>query len=115
MSHTNGGPDRDELALPDYDHLPVATLGTRIAALTEEQVQQLLEYEHAHADRVPVTTVLEGRLDALRNGAEPSGRIAEETPEVQQTQHGSKVSGESGPKVDAPSLSKPNNPNQPYA
>lgn len=108
-------PERDELPLPDFDHLPVATLGSRIASLSEEQVSTLLEYERAHGDRMPVKVVLEGRIDALRNGAEPSGTIAEETPEVQQTQHGSKVKETSGPEVDAPSLGGPINPDQPYA
>lgn len=108
-------PQRDELPLPDFDHLPVATLGTRIASLSEEQVTALLEYERAHGDRMPVKAVLEGRIGALRKGAEPSGTIAENTPEVEQTQHGSKVKETSGPKVDAPSLSDPINPDQPYA
>ncbi len=108
-------PERDELALPDFAHLPLGTLPMRIAPLTEKQVNELLEYERAHANRLPVIVVLEGRVSALQAGATPSGSIAAETPEVEHTQHGSKVDGASAKQVDTGSLGGPMNPNQPFA
>ena len=39
-------PNRDELPLPDYDHIPNGTLPTRITGLDESQVEQLLSLIH---------------------------------------------------------------------
>ncbi len=64
---------RDDLPLPDFDHLPVGTLTHRIRALDASGLEKVLEYERAHGDRMPVVTVLEQRLEELRGGAEPSG------------------------------------------
>lgn len=89
-------PDRDELPLPDYDHIPNGTLPTRITGLDESQVEQLLTYERAHGDRLPVVQVLERRLEALRNGAEPSGTQVPDTPEAGGSRTGSAVTPESG-------------------
>lgn len=64
---------RDDLPLPDYDHLPVGTLAQRVRALDAPALEKVLAYERAHGDRMPVVTVLEQRLAELRAGAEPSG------------------------------------------
>ncbi|MFC4469756.1 hypothetical protein ACFPH6_35535 [Streptomyces xiangluensis] len=69
MSHT----DRDTLPLPDYDHLPLGGVRTRIRALSADQVEQILAYERAHADRTPVVEVIKARLAELASGAEPTG------------------------------------------
>jgi hypothetical protein len=61
------------LPLPDYDQLPAASVEHRIRSLDSDEVRQLLEYEHAHADRTPVEEILTARLDQLDAGAEPSG------------------------------------------
>lgn len=66
-------PDRSELPLADYDHLPVATLQHRIRALAADELRALLDYERAHADRVPVVELMTARLDQLAAGATPSG------------------------------------------
>ena len=63
----------DDLPLPDYDHLPVASLAQRVRTLDSEGVQALLGYESAHGNRLPVTEVLKARLRELEQGAEPSG------------------------------------------
>jgi hypothetical protein len=77
-------------------------------------VQQLLDYEHAHGDRLPVVQVLEHRIQALADGAEPSGAIEQDMPEVTSTQGGSKVSpATAGPKINPPSQGVPTNPAQP--
>jgi hypothetical protein len=104
----------DDLPLPDYDHLPVGVLGSKISGLDERGVQQLLDYERAHADRPPVVQVLERRIEALRQGAEPSGAVPEAAPEVSGTSGGSPVSPEtSGPPINPPSQGTPFNPAQP--
>ena len=110
----NDVPQHDELPLPDYDHLPTGTLPTRISGLNEAGLAQLLAYERAHGNRLPVIQVLENRLTALQNGAEPSGPAVPDTPEVSQTQHGSRVTpATSGPPVNPPSQGDPTNPSQP--
>ncbi|MFC8564572.1 hypothetical protein ACFUIW_02225 [Streptomyces sp. NPDC057245] len=65
--------ERDGLPLPDYDHLPIGGLESRIRSLGAREVEDLLAYERTHADRVPATEVLTARLDQLRSGAGPSG------------------------------------------
>ena len=65
--------DHDSLPLPDDDHLPVPALAQRVRTLDAAGVQALLDYENAHGHRLPVTQVLQERLDELAGGAEPSG------------------------------------------
>jgi hypothetical protein len=106
--------DRDELPLPDFDHIPLGTLPSRISALDESGVQALLDYEQEHGDRLPVVEVLRHRIEALRNGAEPSGAIEQNMPEVTSSQGGSPVSpATTGPKINPPSQGVPTNPAQP--
>ena len=107
--------DRDDLPLPDFDHIPLGTLPSRISALDAAGVQQLLDYEQAHGDRLPVTEVLRHRIEALQNGAAPSGSIEQDMPEVAPAAGGgSKVSpATTGPKINPPSQGVPTNPAQP--
>ncbi|WP_037679938.1 hypothetical protein [Streptomyces griseus] len=63
---------RGTLPLPDYDHLPIGGLESRVRSLAAGDVEKLLAYEHEHADRRPVTEVLTSRLEQLRAGAEPT-------------------------------------------
>ncbi|MET7935583.1 hypothetical protein [Streptomyces sp. NPDC005322] len=62
----------DELPLPGYDHLPLSALQHRIRPLNADDLRRLLEYERAHADRLPVIEVLTARLRQLESGAAPS-------------------------------------------
>ena len=74
----------DELPLPDYDHLPLGSLEGRIRSLDADGLTALLDYERAHGDRLPVTQLLERRLEAVRGGAELSeGSPLAATPELQ--------------------------------
>ena len=66
-------PTHHALPLPDYDHLPLASLIQRIRTLEPEALDTLLTYERAHADRLPVTEAMQARLAELAAGAEPSG------------------------------------------
>lgn len=65
-------PARNTLPLPDYDHLPIGGLESRVRSLTAEEVEELLAYERSHADRLPVTELLTARLEQLQAGAEPT-------------------------------------------
>ncbi|MDN5916773.1 MAG: hypothetical protein L0I76_16975 [Pseudonocardia sp.] len=66
--------DRSELPIPDFDHLPENGLANRIRTLDATGLETLLDYERAHADRLPIVSLMENRLSALRDGdAEPTG------------------------------------------
>lgn len=106
-------PEHKDLPLPDYDHLPVGTLSTRITGLAEADVAQLVNYEKAHGNRLPVLQILEKRLQDLQGGAEPSGPQAPSTPEVATgTPAAQQPASVPGPKVNPPSHGVPNNPSQ---
>jgi hypothetical protein len=109
-------PTHDELPLPDYDHLPKGSLPSRIKALDRGGVEQLLSYERAHGNRLPVVLILEQRIQTLSEGAEPtSGSVTGERPEAPLAPAGaSPVSpATAGPVVNPPSHGDPTNPAQP--
>lgn len=107
-------PDRAALPLPDYDHIPLGTLPSRISALDTNGLRQLLAYEEAHGSRLPVVEVLRHRLTALEQGAEPSGAVEQDMPEVTSSQTGSPVGpATAGPPINPPSHGDPTNPAQP--
>src|SRR3954468_6619352 len=106
----------DQLPLPDYDHLPVEGLTSRIRTLDAQDLLTVLEYEKAHANRLQVVTVMENRLSSLRDGAQPSGGHPAAPPDGDPAPAatGSKVSeATSGPPVNPPSAGDPTNPAQP--
>jgi len=108
--------EHDQLPLPDYDHLPVQGLASRIRTLDSAGVETLLQYERAHADRLQVVTIMENRLVALREGAQPSGGdpAAPAADDPVPAAGGSKVSeATTGPKINPPSQGDPTNPAQP--
>src|SRR5690625_1495262 len=106
-------PEHHELPLPDYDHLSVDSLSHRVRTLDADGVRQLLAYERQHGDRLPVTTVLEQRLEALLAGAEPTGGSPEAAePEAPAPPDGgSQVPPEThGPATNPPAQGDPTNP-----
>jgi hypothetical protein len=107
--------ERDALPLPDFDHIPLGTLPSRISALDEAGVQALLDFERAHGDRLPVVQVLERRIESLRGGTQPSGAVEQDMPEVTRSSSGSSVSPDTSnaPKINPPSQGVPTNPAQP--
>jgi hypothetical protein len=108
--------DRDELPLPDYDHLTLGELPTRIGSLDADALRQLLAYEREHGDRLPVVQVLEHRLAAVESGAGLTGGDprASTPASALSPEGGSKVGPEtSGPPVNPPSHGDPTNPAQP--
>jgi hypothetical protein len=109
-------PEHDTLPLPDYDHLPVGSVISRIRTLDAEGLQTVLTYEQSHANRVQVVSAMTHRLDELKAGAQPSGGA----PDAAQPEHagapagGSEVSeATSGPPMNPPSHGDPTNPGQP--
>ncbi|MCU1442304.1 MAG: uncharacterized protein JWQ59_454 [Cryobacterium sp.] len=108
--------DRDDLPLPDYDHLPLESLRQRIRTLDVTELSAVLAYERAHGDRLPAVQAMERRLDQLRDGASPSGGdpagIAPERaggPNAPRQTDGST----DAPPVNPPSHGDPTNPAQP--
>ena len=76
------------------------------------QVQQLIDYETEHGNRLPVQVVLEQRLDALKNGATPSGQIDTEHPEIPaaSTSPGVSPATTTAPAINPTSHGDPTNP-----
>jgi len=109
--------EKTDLPLPDYDHLPLGTLETRLHALDEPGVAALLDHEKAHGDRLPVVQLLEARLGRLRDrdGAATSGGL----PDVELSVGAAPGGGSSvdpstsGPPMNPPSQGDPTNPAQP--
>ena len=108
--------ERDDLPLPDYDHLPVGSLISRVRTLDADGLRAVLAYEKGHANRIQVVQALDHRLAGLEAGAQPSGG----DPQAAQPEHapaaagGSQVSeATSGPPVNPPSHGDPTNPAQP--
>lgn len=83
-------PDPEELALADFDQLADGTIRHRIRSLSAPEVRQLLEYERAHSNRMPVIEVLTSRLDQLAAGSTPS-EGGEEPEQVEHAKGGSKA------------------------
>ncbi|MCH5672011.1 hypothetical protein [Streptomyces gilvus] len=96
-------PARDTLPLPDYDHLPIGGLESRVRSLSADEVEELLAFERSHADRLPVTELLSARLGQLHAGAEPtSGNPGAPRPEHSGGRSGSPVSPATSPQPFSP-------------
>ena len=107
---------RDDLPLPDYDHLQVGSLTSRIRTLGQDDLQTLITYERSHANRIQVVAAMENRLTSLKAGAQPSGGDpSAATPESAPSAEGGSKASEttSGPPVDPPFQGVPTNPAQP--
>jgi hypothetical protein len=106
-------PRHSDLPLPDFDHLPIGSLATRIRSLDADQLSIVLAYEKQHGDRLPVVQVIQERLDELEAGAEPThGSPAAARPEMQQgPEGGDRVTPQTaGPPITPPSHGGPTNP-----
>ncbi len=107
----------DELPLADYDHMTLGSLRGRMRSLHIPQLVQIRDYEKAHADRLPIVTMLDNRIAKL--ASDPTaplsgGSAGAPAPGQRATRRGSKVTPEtSGPKVNPPSAGVPTNPQQP--
>ncbi len=111
----------DELPLPDYDHMTLGSLRGRLRTLSVEQLVQLRTYEKAHADRLPVVTMLDNRIAKLAAdpAAAPAGRPSTEPAPEQRAAAGAGAAGSkvspatTGPVINPPSQGDPTNPTQP--
>lgn len=115
-SDADDGPARADLPLPDYDHLPLGSLTSRVRSLNADQLTTLLAYEQQHAARLPVVQMLHARLEAVRSGAELSdGSPVAETPETAPPPDGTTPASAAtaGPVINPPSQGVPTNPAQP--
>jgi hypothetical protein len=106
----------DDLPIKDFDHLQVGGLTSRIRSLGAEDLQTLIGYERAHANRFQIVQIMENRLTSLKSGAQPSGgdpaAVGADAPAP--AEGGSKVSeATSGPAMNPPSHGDPTNPAQP--
>ena len=110
--------DHDDLPLPDYDHMTLGSLRGRLRSLTVEQLVQVRDYEKAHADRLPVVTMLDNRIaklatdsSATPSGGDPAAPAPDQAPAAG---GGSKVQpATGGPAQNPPSAGDPTNPAQP--
>ncbi len=73
----------DDLPLPDYDHLTLGSLRGRMRSLDLPQLIQVRDYEKAHADRLPIITMLDNRIAKLADdptaplsGSDPTAAAA---------------------------------------
>jgi hypothetical protein len=110
--------DHDDLPLPDYDHLTLGSLRGRMRALDVPQLVQVRDYEKAHANRLPIVTMLDNRIAKL--ATDPTAPLSGSTPtkdvpaKPRAGKRGSKVDpATTGPKINPPSQGDPTNPAQP--
>ena len=59
------GVSRDELPIPDFDHVTAGSLRGRLRRLSLDELRTLRDYEQAHAARLPILTMLENRIAKL--------------------------------------------------
>jgi hypothetical protein len=52
----------DELPLPDYDHMTLGSLRGRLRSLDLVSLVRIRDYERAHANRLPIVSMLENRI-----------------------------------------------------
>ncbi len=64
-AQAGGLKDAKDLPLEDFDHISAPQLRGRLRRLDRVQLVQLLDYERAHAHRVPIVVMLENRLTKL--------------------------------------------------
>ena len=106
VSATVGGEvlAHDELPLPDYDHLTLGSLRGRMRSLDLPQLIQIRDYEKAHANRLPIVTMLDNRIAKLATDPTTPLSGGGRTPEEKSgTAGGSKVS----PQTADPGASNP--------
>lgn len=105
----------EELPLPDYDHLTIGLLQTRLRSLDRNALRTLLEYERDHAQRPAALTFIESRLRQLEDGGEPAtGDPTTSEPGTPAPAGTSAVSpATSGPATNPPAHGVPTNPAQP--
>ncbi|MCW2587170.1 MAG: hypothetical protein JWN55_2686 [Frankiales bacterium] len=91
----------DELPLPDYDHMTLGSLRGRLRSLSLEQLVQVRDYEKAHANRLPVITLLDNRIAKLASDASATPSPGGAAPVLPAPSADGKVSKAAAPKKTA--------------
>jgi len=67
ITATVGGPvvDREDLPLPDFDHLTLGAVRGSMRSLDLSQLVQLRDYEKDKGNRLPIVTMLDNRIAKL--------------------------------------------------
>lgn len=94
---STGVPSHDELPLPDYDHMTLGSLRGRIRSLTVPQLVQVRDYEKAHADRLPVVTLLDNRIGKLATDEAATPSAGGQAPVLPSAASSGKVSKKAAP------------------
>ena len=108
--------ERDDLPIPDFEHLAIGDLTHRVRSLDADGVRRLVDAEEARGRRAPVLQVLHARLDQLEAGAEPSGgdpARAVDDLAPPPSSPGPVTGPTDAPKINPPSHGDPTNPAQP--
>ena len=114
-------PDHDELPLPDYDHMTLGSLRGRLRSLDVNELVAVRAYEKAHANRLPVVTMLDNRIAKLSTGESTPSGGASSAPAPEQVETAKTPTGDSkvspatttAPAINPPSAGDPTNPAQP--
>ena len=92
----------EDLPLEDYDHLTLGSLRGRLRSLDVTQLVRLRGYEKAHANRLPVVTMLDNRIAKLATDAATAPSPGGEVPPTAKASAGGKVSGPAAARKRAP-------------
>jgi hypothetical protein len=104
------------LPIPDYDHLTLGDLVTRIRSLDAVGIEVLLEHEAHHAARPAAREMLQHRREELNQGAQPSdGDPSAPAPDLGPANPSPDQASPQteGPPQNPPSHGDPSNPAQP--
>ena len=63
----------DDLAIPDFDNITLGSLRARLRSLSLEDLGTLRRWEKAHANRMPVLTLLDNRIAKLAASVDSQG------------------------------------------
>lgn len=89
-------PSKDELPVPNFDHLSLAQVRGRLRRLSVEELVLLRNYERAHADRLPIITMLDNRISKVADDSTPGGSSAV-APGGNRTAGGGAAAGQAAP------------------
>ena len=110
------GPFRshDDLPLPEFDHMTLGSLRGRLRRLDGVSLVQLLDYEQAHAARLPIISMLQNRLRrVIEDGEPPAPHRRRRPPTCRPRRRRWPSRRRRPPPQNPPSQGDPTNPTQP--
>lgn len=96
----------EDLPLEDYDHLTLGSLRGRLRSLDVDQLVRLRSYEKAHANRLPVVTMLDNRIAKLATDAAAAPTPGGPVPPPKRPSAGGTSVGKAGGKAGGAAASK---------